>query len=267
MERNVIRAACALLRDYFMPPRCPSCKELLPIGREDDSPFCRECGLSWERELLEACPGCGLALPDCVCVPELLRKVGVRDTIFLAAYRAERPGVPNRLVYYIKENRDLRVLASLGRTLAIRVGRLVREAELPTDRIVVAYLPRRSSAVRRYGFDQAREHARAIAKETGYPVLHAIKRRSAAQEQKRLSREERRKNLENAFRLSGEGDLTGRTVLLVDDVVTTGSGLAACAELLLGAGAETVIPVTVARTEERREKRVRTGIPAPYGRR
>lgn len=267
MAGNTVRRLGVFLRGYLVPPRCPSCTELLPIGRDGDPPFCRECGLSWERELLEACPGCGLALPDCVCVPELLRKRGIRDTIFLAAYRPERPTVPNRLVYYIKKERDPHVLSALGRMLAIRVRRLVREAELPTDRIAVAYLPRRISAVHRYGFDQARELGREIARETGYPVLHVIKRRSAAQEQKRLSREERRKNLENAFRLSGEGDLKGRTVLLVDDVVTTGSGLAACAELLLGAGAETVIPVTVARTEERREKRVRTDIPKPYGRR
>lgn len=245
------RALGAFLWDYAVPPVCPACGEVLLHAERGESPFCPDCLSEWEREKLAPCGKCKLALPDCVCIPDALRESGVRDTVFLTAYRSGGGTVPDRLVYYGKDNNDPRVFSFLARELAIRIGRLFREAELPTDHAVITYLPRRRGGVHEHGFDQARSLARALSEETGYPLLEVLSRHGHSEEQKLLSEEERRTNLTGAFRLSSPERVRERLVLLLDDVVTTGAGLSECTRLLLGAGAERVIPVTVARTEER----------------
>jgi predicted amidophosphoribosyltransferase len=65
--------------------------------------------------------------------------------------------------------------------------------------------------------------------------------------QVRLDAEGRQANVEGAFALSPGADVIGKQLVLVDDVITTGATLGACAQVLLGAGAQSVSVVTVAR--------------------
>lgn len=253
MERTKRKAVLSFLRDYFLPPTCPGCGELTPMACPD-APFCPECRENWEREKLAPCSRCGLAMPDCRCLPKLLTENGVRDGLCLTAYHTGGGTVPDRTVYYIKENRDGRAFEFLARELSVPFRRLVREEELPGGRILIASMPRRKSAVREYGFDQAEELARALARETGYPYEKCLGRARAGREQKRLSAEERVKNTEGGFALKKGTDVSGRYVFLVDDVMTTGSSLYGCLSLLQEAGAARVIPIVVARTENKKAK-------------
>lgn len=250
-ERTKRSTAAALVRDYLLPPTCPSCTELSAPCEDGASPFCEVCRPIWEKEMLAACPRCKLLLTDCVCIPERLRDVGVRDTVTLALYRPDSGTVADRTVFYLKENRDPRVFRYLASELSARALRLLREIGVEAETAVVTYLPRRRAGVRENGFDQAKELARALAIESGLPFLPCLRRSGRGAEQKSLTREEREENTRKAFRLSRDTDLSGRTVILVDDVVTTGSGLMECARLLFDGGADAVIPVTVLRTEER----------------
>jgi len=107
------------------------------------------------------------------------------------------------------------------------------------------------------GFNQAERLARHL----GPPVLHALARTHWTPPQAGLHAGARRENLREAFalapRLTGPGRralrtaLAGARVLLVDDVVTTGGTLSACARVLREAGAREVRAATVARTERR----------------
>lgn len=244
-----IRSGLSFLRDFVIPPICPSCEARLPIDNPY-SPFCTECRGSWEKEKLARCPRCGLAMLDCMCLPPLLSENGIRNAVFLTAYRSGGRTVPSRLIYYIKANRDGRAFGFLGRELSYRIRLLMRSESVSSEDTVVTFLPRRRQGMRENGFDQAEVLARVLAEELGCEFYRLIGRRRNGREQKTLNAEERRENLRNAFRLRSKKPLTGKCVLLVDDVMTTGSGIYACAELLLGAGAERVIPVVVARTEE-----------------
>jgi predicted amidophosphoribosyltransferase len=81
-----------------------------------------------------------------------------------------------------------------------------------------------------------------------------LRRTRSTQTQAGLSNTERRKNVAAAFQCRRSGEtLAGRRVLLIDDVMTTGSTAAACARVLKQAGAARVVLLTVARVDRRFE--------------
>ncbi|MCA1727630.1 MAG: hypothetical protein LC722_08285, partial [Actinobacteria bacterium] len=97
----------------------------------------------------------------------------------------------------------------------------------------------------RRGFDQAEALARAVAAVTGAPVVPLLRRVRDTPPQARRNRDERRAALREAFRAAGP---VPPEVVLVDDVVTTGSTSAECAAVLRGAGARAVHVLSAART-------------------
>ncbi len=111
------------------------------------------------------------------------------------------------------------------------------------DIIVPVPLHRRRLAER--GFNQAEQIARACAKKLCVPLLNILIRTRYTSQQAHLQREDRLKNLEDAFSVSS--DIVGKRLLLVDDVFTTGTTLNECAQVLRQAGATSVVGFTVAR--------------------
>jgi ComF family protein len=97
------------------------------------------------------------------------------------------------------------------------------------------------------GFNQADLIADAIRLETGRPVFRLLRRFRETETQTRLHRDERRSNVQGAFLVGEHRDV--KRVTLVDDVVTTGATLEACASVLLRTGVSEVFAITVARAE------------------
>jgi ComF family protein len=104
-------------------------------------------------------------------------------------------------------------------------------------------------------FNQSELLAREIARRTGIPVLNAVRRVRATQTQAGLSNTGRRQNVTKAFECrSGERWrqlISGKRILLIDDVMTTGSTAASCALALKQGGASRVVLLTVARVDRR----------------
>ena len=104
------------------------------------------------------------------------------------------------------------------------------------------------------GFNQSELLARAIARRRGIPMVRALARVRFTKTQAGLSNSERRKNVAAAFHCRRAAKtLAGKRVLLIDDVMTTGSTAAACARALKQAGAARVVLATVARVDRRFE--------------
>lgn len=102
---------------------------------------------------------------------------------------------------------------------------------------MVMPLPLARSRRRERGYNQSEEIARGIAEATGLPVgSDIVERRSFAVSQTRLNRWERNENVRNAFRLKNGAAAHGRHILLVDDIMTTGSTIIACGNELHKAG-------------------------------
>jgi ComF family protein len=101
------------------------------------------------------------------------------------------------------------------------------------------------------GFNQSELLARALSRSTGIPVSRALRRVKAGASQAGLSNSARRRNVNQAFRCRAGEAMRGKRVLLLDDVMTTGSTAASCARALKGAGAARVALLTLARADRR----------------
>ena len=111
------------------------------------------------------------------------------------------------------------------------------------DALVPVPLHRRRHVLR--GFNQADEICRSLARASGLPMIMNVTRRRATRPQSGLTAVERRRNLRNAFAV--RGPVAGRHLLIIDDVLTTGSTCNELAGALLGAGAKRVSVLVVAR--------------------
>ena len=128
---------------------------------------------------------------------------------------------------------------------------------------VITYVPMYKKREKKRGFNQAKIIAQELAKKTGFQVIPLLKKIKDTQPQMKLNQEERLKNIKGCFELNlkevrppeslnadfGEvGPLKNLSVLLVDDVYTTGATMRECAKVLKKAGVEKVIGFVLART-------------------
>ena len=116
---------------------------------------------------------------------------------------------------------------------------------------LITWVPLSRKRLRRRGYDQSRLLAEAVAEVLGTAAVGTLKklRHTAAQSQTG-SAEKRRANISGAYRVPDPAQVADKRVLLIDDIVTTGSTLSECARTLGLAGAEQVVCATVARRRD-----------------
>lgn len=112
----------------------------------------------------------------------------------------------------------------------------------------VTYVPVGPGRFWERGYNQSALVARRIAKQFGLPCVPLLRKRLFAARQSSKSRRDRKQNVRNIFRLRRGAMLSGRRVLLVDDVLTTGATLSACAQALRQGGAERIFAVAITKT-------------------
>lgn len=256
MSRPTLRRFLGFL---FTVPRCVGCRRALAAEEAlrdhlGADVLCPACRADWEREKLAICPVCGCAALDCRCMPDALRASGAETLIHLGEYRAE--SAIGRLILHLKDVRSPRAADFAAAQLVPGIRRAV--APLDAGDLRVVYLPRSRRARLAVGHDQAELLARALACRLGAVYLPVIARAKGTADQKTLSADARLANVSGAFRLRRGSDLRGTTVLLVDDIVTSGASMAQGTLLLRKAGAEAVICAAVGlsprKIAEKREK-------------
>ena len=232
--------------------KCAGCGELIGYeGREDA--FCPSCRVSWERAKANGCALCARSMIECDCMPQKLSKAGMPFLKKLVAYRAsEADKAQNRVIYFIKRNKNKRVAAFLARQLSEKLGEILSELERDVSETVLIYLPRSIGARAEYGFDQSELICRELSRITGVKMVDAILRtRRRASEQKALNASQRGKNAVGMFVLNKEklADIEGKTVVLFDDVVTSGSSMAEALKLLRKAKVSEIYGLCIAFSE------------------
>ncbi|HEV2448644.1 MAG TPA: ComF family protein, partial [Candidatus Sulfopaludibacter sp.] len=154
-------------------------------------------------------------------------------------------GVLRELIHLFKYGRVKTLAEPLGGMLA---AALPRDERFDAVTAVPLHWRRRWQR----GFNQSELLARVVARRTGIAAVSALRRIRATEAQAGLSNAGRRRNVAAAFGARRRaGALAGRRILLIDDVMTTGSTAAACARALKRAGAARVALLTVARVDRR----------------
>lgn len=246
MERNkrnkekysgVWRRICKRSRRVLYGEVCISCGDR---GVRDEL-LCPSCATKFQRKLAEKCPDCGAPRMYCYCAPPQLTDAGCEFLAKLAAYRHGDGDCPlNRIIWRQKRVRDRECAAFLAGLMADPITAMLDGQGVDRRELIVTYVPRDPVRVLDAGHDQAKMLAGAVARELDVPCLTLLDRRRGSSEQKQLSADERVKNVRQLFSLAAvtrNGGVAGRTVLLIDDLVTTGATAAACVSLLSGAGA------------------------------
>lgn len=232
---TIIRLAARQGLDFALPPRCAGCGLIV----DEVHSFCVDCWSQVEFLGEGGCSTCGMPLAatdadECgMCIAKPPRIQRTRSAV---AYDELSRSIAIRLKYGRK--------VALARTMARYMAPLLGS---PGEAILVP-VPLHRGRLWRRGFNQSALIAQELAKRTGYRAdPHILKRVRRTPALKGMNLRQRRKVVAGAFEAKARAELEGRTVVLVDDVLTTGSTANACARALQKAGASRIELVSWAR--------------------
>ena len=235
---------------FILTRKCPACAKLLSYDERTEA-FCPECRLRWDVLKTRECKHCGRAMCECICMTKTLSDSGALCHHKLVAYSLSE-GVVHNTVMFLKQNENERITSFLARQMHLM---LLADKELPridSSSALVSFVPRGARSVLKYGVDQSEELAKSLSRVSGIDFARTTLRIKGGKEQKKLTAAERKKNARKLYAPCEDIEelVSGKVVLLVDDVVTTGASMAACVSLLIRARASAVICVSVASTEQ-----------------
>jgi len=235
------------LKNFFTVLKCPSCGESLALGREGNGVLCDSCLKKWEDCKTTVCTECGNTAVNCRCMPYLMKSAGVSTLLKLGFYESGSTAI-QKVVLYMKDCRDKRVFDFVAMEISLLLERYFSENSIKSSEVVFTFSPRSRKNYGKSGFDQAAELSKRCSAMFDAEFMRLIRRKLLSKNQKGLDSAKRLKNARETLKPNKRYDLKGRTVVLVDDVVTTGASLSVCSKALKALGAKKVICVSVTKT-------------------
>lgn len=222
------------LLDIFFPKFCVEC------GGYGEF-VCFECAKKIEPIKTGTCLGCGKISRLGKFCPDCKKRLRLELSGIIVSANYEE-GPTREIIHHLKYSGFTELAELLGELIAQRIS----TEKLPGNVILVPVPLYISREVKR-GFNQAELIANYVSKRVQIPDKNALIRLKETETQVGLSGEDRRSNLEGAFKCKNSRLINGKTVFLVDDVTTTYSTLNECAKELKFAGAKKVYGLVVAR--------------------
>ncbi len=168
----------------------------------------------------------------------------------------------SRAVLTLKHHRYTDLYGFIAAELSCEIQKLLDELEIDAKSCIFTHIPRTEKAIRENGFDQSELLARTLCEHIGGYAALPLLRRTGGKEQKTLSASERKINARSSFYINGSmrginkryGNsirdvMEGRTVILIDDIMTSGASMSQGIRSLRHAGAKTVLCAVIARAE------------------
>lgn len=217
-----MNSAKASILDVIFPPKCI---------------FCGAVGYKGK-----ICPKCEAALPH-IPLPQQLAETPAMGTQNIAVFRYE--GRAAEAVRKIKYTPDKQLADFFAAKLAGAVG--LHFADIKFD--FLAEVPMAPKEVKERGYNHSAVLCKALGRRMGIPLLGGVlKEKNTAKSQHSLDLVMRMENAKNSIDVAKPRDLFGKNILILDDIITTGSTLDRCASLFYGLGAAEVRYAAICRT-------------------
>lgn len=218
---NIIDTTLSLIAPHV----CVSCGE-------EGAVLCKSCALSLPT-LPSICYVCAKATKNHAACSSHNNKYSPEAVYIASDYADEIKKVISAYKFEYKR--------SVAKDLAFYMNEII---PLLDDEVVITYVPATGGHIRERGFDNMRLLAREVSKLQKRTLCSTLTRVTSVT-QKGSDKNTRKKQLVGAFRAT---NVQGKSILLVDDVVTTGATIEACTKLLIEAGAKHVVAAVIART-------------------
>jgi ComF family protein len=231
------------LIDFFFPPRCPSCGET--IGESEPYPICSSCFGQIKMIFHPMCPRCGIGFATDVgedhfcsdCLQDCGHFTKARS---LAHYE----GLMADLISRFKYRGSARLAAPLSHLLAEYTDGDFSFCNYS----LIMPVPLHPRRLRQRGYNQSLLLARTVSRKHSIPLDYtSLRRIRPTQPQTELSGPQRQKNVHGAFAVRKKEAVAEKTILLIDDVFTTGATVEECARALLKSGSKRVDVLTLVR--------------------
>ncbi len=218
-------------------PKCVCCKTRLSYG---ENALCLKCSAEFDEFKTRNCSRCAKILNQCDCSNDYLRAHYVNRVIKCYRYlNREEPSPANSLIYSLKRDNRGDVLKRCADEMTEAICNSVSDP----GRYIFTNVPRRKSAIIEYGIDHSADLAREVAKRLNAEYIPILKS-NAKKPQKSLEAIDRFKNAN--FYISKDIDLTGRGVIIVDDIITSGASMSKSASLIRSLGCREIIAACLA---------------------
>jgi len=218
------------LFDFFLPRFCPACNNALSAS---------------EYFVCEKCIA-NIKLADADLIKnEYERKFSGNKIItnFHSLFVFEKDKEFQSIVHSIKYKENFRLAVFLGKFVGQKLNEIIKSWS--PDLLLPIPLHHLKKAER--GYNQSFYLAKGISFVSGIPVKqNIIKRKRFTPSQTQLNLEQRKENVERAFSINKKNLLNDKNIILIDDVITTGSTISECGKILKEAGAKKVYAITSA---------------------
>lgn len=220
----------------FFPPVCLACNAQIDSAAQTLCENCRDMLLPITDGF---CAKCGGPLQDGKC--DACSRTDFSFDLARSAYIYQTP--VREMIHHLKYDSLLSPAAFFARAMAAVISR----GYFGEDQDFILPVPLHHVRERGRGYNQSSLIAKKLSALLGIPLAKMVCRKSNTRSQTNLSREARLKNLHGAFALRGGAQVRGKSILLIDDVFTTGTTTNEISKLLKDNGAEKVFVLTAAR--------------------
>ena len=228
--------------DLLFPPKCPACGRY--TERRDtwcDSCFARLVKphrLPLDAEMYSLFDGGVWALG--------VYEAGLRDMLRQLKYDGKKGLLPGLHRYMAAGLRQLPLAAGNGRQEGLRCNKSRADGDVSRGNVLAVPVPLHPDRLKERGFNQSELLFREPLAALDIPLQGALVRCRATTPQFGLTAAERSRNLQGAFALADGGEIAGKKVIIVDDIMTTGATLQECALVLKEAGAASLMGIVAA---------------------
>jgi ComF family protein len=224
---------------FFIPPLCPLCSIRKPAKADLICGVCRKRLPELPEAQCTKCGGTNDTILNC-CSECLDSKFNWRQGLTLWKYE----GIIREALHGYKYKGDLGVVDFFALEMVAKL-----QKNKCTEFDCVTWIPLHFTRKFMRGYNQSELLAKRICEQLNLPCKKLIDRVKCTRQQAKLKRADRLKNMKNAFRINRKNCsmIEGQSILLLDDVFTTGTTLSTVAEILMNCGAESVTVISIAR--------------------